>query len=288
MKKIHRNIGIAVAAFVVLLLMIPLFINVNSFRPKIESELSTALGRKVEVGDLSLSIFRGKVSAANIRIADDPAFSKSPFLTAKSLSIGVELMPLIFSKQLNITSLTLDEPSIVLLSGPNGKWNFSSLAAASLEPASKSGGAPTGSLSVDELRVTDGKLLVGKANSSANPLTIDDVNIEVNNFSSSTQFPFVLSAGLPGSGNLKVEGKAGPLAPTGVPLQANLKIQKLDLATLGTNPSLGLGGIGNLDGKLDSDGKTAKVNGNLSLNKLSSPPRHPRRALHRSEIRAGP
>ena len=182
-------------------------------------------------------------------------------------------MPLIFSKQLNITGLTLDSPSIALLSGPNGKWNFSSLAAASSEPASKSGGAPTGSLSVEELRVTDGKLLVGKANSSANPLTIDDVNIEVNNFSSSTQFPFTLSADLPGGGNLKVEGKAGPLAPAGMPLQASLKIQKLDLATLGADPSMGLGGIGNLDGKLDSDGKTAKVNGNLSLNKLKLSPK---------------
>src|SRR6185369_10627888 len=119
MKKMHRNIGIGVVAVVVILLALPLFINVNSFRPKLESELSNALGRKVEVGDLSLSMLRGKVSAANIRIADDPAFSTSPFLTAKSLKIGVELMPLIFSKQLNITGLTLDEPSIMLLSGPN-------------------------------------------------------------------------------------------------------------------------------------------------------------------------
>ena len=270
MKKIQRNIAIGVAAFVVLLLLLPLLINVNSFRPKIESELSNALGRKVEVGDLSLSILGGRVSAANIRIADDPAFSTSPFLTAKSLKIGVELMPLIFSKQLNITGLTLDEPSIMLLSGPNGKWNFSSLAATSTETAPTSGGAPSGSLSVEELTVTEGKLLVGKVNSSAKPLTIDDVNIEVRNFSATTQFPFTLSAALPGSGNLKVEGKAGPLSPAGIPLQVTLKLQKLDLAAL-ADPSLG--GIGNLDGKLDSDGKTAKVNGTLSLDKLKLSPK---------------
>ena len=273
MKKIQRNIAIGVGAFIVLLLLLPLLINVNSFRPKIESELSNALGRKVEVGDLSLSILGGRVSAANIRIADDPAFSTSPFLTAKSLKIGVELMPLIFSKQLNITGLTLDEPSIMLLSGPNGKWNFSSLAATSTETAPTSGGAPSGSLSVEELRVTEGKLLVGKVNSSAKPLSIDDVNIEVKNFSLATQFPFTLSADLPGSGNVKVEGKAGPFAPAGVPLQASLQVQKLDLAALSADPSLGLGGIGNLDGKLDSDGKTIKVNGTLSLNKLKLSPK---------------
>jgi len=45
MKKMQRNIGIGVVAVVVILLALPLFINVNSFRPKIESELSNALGR---------------------------------------------------------------------------------------------------------------------------------------------------------------------------------------------------------------------------------------------------
>src|SRR5262245_35268797 len=249
MKKILRNIGIGIAALIVLLLVLPLFVNVNSFRPRIESELSNTLGRKVEVGDLSLSILRGSVSAANIRIADDPVFSKSPFLTAKSLRIGVELMPLIFSKQLNITGITLDEPSIALLSGPSGKWNFSSLGTAHSEHAPKSGGAPSGKLSIEKLRVTDGKLLVGKVNSSARPLRVENANIEVKNFSFTTQFPFTLSADLPSGGSFKVDGKAGPLAPSGVPLQASLKIQKLDLAALGADPSTGLGGIGNLDGK---------------------------------------
>ena len=273
MKKIYRNIGIGVAAFIALLLLLPLLINVNSFRPRIESELSSALGRKVELGDLSLSILRGSVSAANIRIADDAAFSKAPFLTAKSLRIGVELMPLIFSKQLNITGITLDEPSIALLRGPSGKWNFSSLVSTSSHPAPKPSGSPSGKLSVEKLRVTDGKLIVGKTNSSAKPLTVDDVNIEVKNFSSTTQFPFALSADLPSSGRLNLEGKAGPFRSAGVPLQATLKIQKLDLATLASDPSMGLGGIGNLDGKLDSDGKTAKVNGTLSLSKLKLSPK---------------
>jgi len=273
MKKIYRNIGIGVGVFIVILLVLPLFINVNSFRPKIESELSNALGRKAEVGDLSLSILRGRVSAANISIADDPAFGKAPFLTAKSLKIGVELMPLIFSKKLNITGITLDEPSISLLSAPNGKWNFSSLAAASPEPAPASGEAPSGSLSIAELKVTDGKLLVGKANSPAKPLAIENVNIEVKNFSSTTQFPFSLSADLPGSGSLKLEGKAGPIAPTGTPLQAGLKIKKLDLASLGLDPSTGLGGMGNLDGTLDSDGKAAKVSGTLELEKIKLSPK---------------
>ena len=93
---------------------------------------------------MSLSLFGGKVGVENVSIADDPAFSKSPFITAKSLEVGVELMPLIFSKQLNVTGIVLDEPQITLLKASNGTWNFSSLGGTSknnpAEPAKS--GAP--------------------------------------------------------------------------------------------------------------------------------------------------
>src|SRR6516162_7582652 len=126
-KRWLRIAGIAVAAFVVLLIALPFLINVNSFRPKIESEASAALGRQVTVSNLGLSILSGSVRADNIAIADDPAFAKLPFVTAKSLKVGVELMPLIFSKQLNVTDVTLDAPEITLLKAANGKWNFSTI-----------------------------------------------------------------------------------------------------------------------------------------------------------------
>jgi AsmA protein len=93
MKKHWLRIaGIAVAALLVILIALPLLINVNSFRPKIESEATNALGRPVKLGNLSLSILAGTVGIDDISIADDPAFSKSPFVTAKSLKVGVELL----------------------------------------------------------------------------------------------------------------------------------------------------------------------------------------------------
>jgi AsmA protein len=277
MNKKLRTIGIVVAVIILILLVLPYFINVNSFRPLIESELSSALGRRAEIGNLSLSILQGSVSAENISIADDPAFSKSPFLTAKGLKIGIRLMPLIFSKKLNITGITLDEPFIVLLSNPDGKWNFSSLGGEQpkAEPKSepKSGGVLPDNFSIAELQVSNGKLQIGTANSAAKPLVIENVSIEVKDFSSTTQFPFTLAAQLPGSGDLKMEGKAGPLAPGGTPIQTSLGIKKLDLAAIGVNPGIGLGGIGNLEGTLDSDGKTAKLSGTLSLDELKMSPK---------------
>ena len=105
MNRILKVVAIIVAVLIVILIAVPFFIDANTFRPKLESELTGALGREVKVGNLSLSLFSGSVSADDISIADDPEFSKSPFVTAKSLKVGVELMPLIFSKTLNVTEL---------------------------------------------------------------------------------------------------------------------------------------------------------------------------------------
>jgi len=106
-------------------LVLPRLVNVNSFRPKLESEPSAGLGRQVRIGELSLSIFSVPVSADNILIADDAGFSNNPFITAKSFSAGVELKPLIFPRTLHVTGIKLEEPQISLLRGPNGNWNAS-------------------------------------------------------------------------------------------------------------------------------------------------------------------
>src|SRR6201987_3258265 len=103
MGRTLRIIAIVVGVLIVLVLVVPFLIPVNQFRGTIEQRASAALGRNVQVGNLSLSLFSGALGADNLSIADDPKFSKSPFLTAKSVKVGVEMMPLIFSKVLNVT-----------------------------------------------------------------------------------------------------------------------------------------------------------------------------------------
>ncbi|MDQ1408441.1 MAG: AsmA protein, partial [Acidobacteriaceae bacterium] len=115
MNRPLKIVGIVVALIVVILIALPSMINVNNYRPRIESELSAALGRPVHVGNLHLSLFSGSVSADDLSIADDPAFSKEAFIRAKALDVGVEVMPLIFSKALHITNLTLDTPQVSLV-----------------------------------------------------------------------------------------------------------------------------------------------------------------------------
>jgi AsmA protein len=277
-KRTLQIAGIVVAAVVIILIALPFFINVNSFRPKIESEVTSALDRPVTLGDLSLSLLSGKVGVENVSIADDPAFSKSPFITAKSLEVGVELMPLIFSKQLNVTGIVLDEPQINLLKASNGTWNFSSLGGASknnpAEPAKS--GAPQG-LSIAKLEIKDGKLAVGTANSTAKPQVYDKLNVEVKDFSLTSQFPFELTVNLPGGGNASVTGKAGPINPQDsakTPFDASIKVKDLDLAASGfIDPASGIGGSADLEGTLNSTGTQAKAAGTVTCEKLKLSPK---------------
>src|SRR5665213_1457314 len=125
--KALRWLGIVVALLLVIVLAIPFLINVNQFRPRLEAALSHALGREVTLGNLKLAILSGSVQASDLDIADDAAYSKTPFVRAKSLKVGVELEPLLFSKKLIVTGIEIQEPEIALVQSDAGVWNFASL-----------------------------------------------------------------------------------------------------------------------------------------------------------------
>jgi AsmA protein len=274
MKRGLKIAGIVVVVILLVLIALPFLINVNSFRPKLESELSSALGRQVKVGNLSLSILSGSVSAEDLSVADDPAFGKDAFVRAKALKVGVEVLPLIFSKTLHVTDITLDRPEIFLLDDASGKWNFSSLGGKSqAAPREPSGaGSSTPALSVSKLDVTDGRLSVNKANSSSKPHVYDNVNISVRDFSLTSQFPFTLTADLPGGGSLKLDGKAGPINSAdaaATPLEAQATVKHLDLAASGfVDRSSGIAGLADFEGRVKSDGQLVHTSGTLKAEKL--------------------
>ena len=272
--KALKIVGIVVVILLLIAIALPFLINVNSFRPKLESALTEALGREVKVGNLSLSILSGSVSAEDLSIADDPSFSKDPFIRAKSLKVGVEVMPLIFSKTLHVTDITLEKPEIALLRDAAGKWNFSSLGSKSGAAAKPAPSAPssTPDLSVSKLHVKDGRLSVNRANSSIKPHVYDDVDISVRDFSPTSQFPFTITANLPAGGTAKLDGKAGPINSADVaasPIEAQIKVKGLDLTASGfVDPSTGIAGVADFDGTLNSDGKVLRTSGTLKADKL--------------------
>lgn len=287
--KILKIVGIVIAVLIVLAIAIPFFIDANSFRPKLESELTSALGRQVKVGNLKLSLFSGSVQANDISIADDPKFSTTPFIKAKSLSVGVEMMPLIFSKTLNVTGLTLTNPEISLLRTSSGVWNYSSIGSGGQKsqapatgsqtapPSTAKSGGSTSRLAIHKLNIKDGTIFFGNVPSKGKPHVYDKVNAEVTDFSFAARFPVTASLGLPGDGTAKMNGTVGPINAedaAATPLDAKIEIRKLDLSQSAfVDPSAGIAGLADFDGKLTSDGRIAKTSGTLKADKLKLSPK---------------
>ena len=247
-KKKPFLIALIVVVVIFLILIItPFFIDADHFRPEIETTLSGELGRKVQIGHLSVSLLSGSLKADQISIADDPAFSKGDFLTAKSLAIGIDVMPLIFSRQLHVHSLDINDPQLELLRTTAGTWNFSTLGGAapangkSAPAANDPPGDPpaaqapassaASNITVDSLKISNATVSlrrVGEAMSATN--VYQDVNIAAQNISEASAFPFQFDAKTPTGGKLNLTGKVGPLGngdANHLPFDGELKAQSV-------------------------------------------------------------
>jgi AsmA protein len=272
MKKFLTILGIIVVVLILIAVILPFVIDVNRFKPTLETDLTTALGRKVQIGNIGLSILSGSVNVDNVVIADDPAFSPSPFLQAKQLKAGVALMPLIFSKKLEVSSFTVTDPQVSLLHSPSGKWNFSSLGQGGPKAPATSGGAAPADISVAELKIVNGTIVVGRTGAGGKTQTYQAVDLDASDLSYTTQFPFKFSAKTPGDGSVKIEGKAGPVDPNDAsltPLSTTIDVEHLDIASTGfVDPSSGLAGLIDFTGALASDGQQMTSKGTVKANKI--------------------
>ncbi|HXW63187.1 MAG TPA: AsmA family protein [Candidatus Acidoferrales bacterium] len=270
MRKPLVILGIVIVVLILILIALPFIIDVNRFRPTLETELTKALGRKVTIGDIGLSLLSGSVTVDNVAIADDPAFSQSPFLEAKQLKAGVSLMPLIFSKKLEVQSFTVIEPQVSLLRSASGTWNYSTLGTGSKTSSAPSGSSEASTFSVENLKISNGTVTFGTAHGKKQ--TYQNVDLEASDLSYTSQFPFKFSAKAPGGGTISLEGKAGPIdsADTSLtPLDAKVSVRNLDVAAAGfVEASSGVAGVIDFNGNVSSNGHEANSNGTIQANKL--------------------
>lgn len=286
MRKALIVIGAIVLLLVLCAVAIPFLVNADTFRPRVQAMLTSALGRKVTIGHMELALLSGGLKAQTISIADDPAFSQSPFLQAQSLAVSVDLPALIFSQQLQVRGFTLNQPQVTLLHTPAGKWNFSSLG----EEGKSQKGGTAAPLSVGSVAITDGRVSVGSVGKSLQ--TYDHVNLTAKDVSYNRPFPFTLDTATPGGGSVKVDGTAGPIDKvdaSNTPFDAQVTTTNLDLAATGFVPNdSGLRGKVDYTGKLHSDGKqlhsegTAKAS-ELRLVKAGSASRQPIQVMHAAD-----
>ena len=280
---------IAVIVVVVAAIIIGLsLLNVNKFRPRIQAELESRLGRPVTLGEMHLRIFPLALRVDGIKIGQAPGWPPQPPLaTAKEVYASAGLMSLLRG-QPEIKDLTLDQPQIELIRNPQGVWNISSTPAPAQAPAQpaprpapKQPAPPVPTqpkqapaVSFNRLQINDGQVAVTDQRAKAPRTVYNHIDLTVANFAPGKQFDFDLAAHFPGKGKerLAFNGKAGPLEAGNadiMPMSGHLSIEEVSLAGLN---SVAAGSIppnsnGVLSGTADisSQNENVACKGNLKL-----------------------
>ena len=271
MKKLLIALAAVAAVLVVAVLALAFLLDANQFRPKLEAMMSESLGRRVTITNIKVALFSGGIAAEGLAIADDPAFSRDPFVTAKAISVGVDLMPLLMSRSLRVQSFRLDEPQVVLRRAASGAWNFSTLGGASSSNASDSAAA-TMSVFVQKLKIAGGRIVIGRAGQTDEDHVYGDVDVDVSDLSYTAPFPFKVTAKTPGGGTASLDGQAGPFNmkdAAATPFHATVTLKQVDIASTGfVDPASGAGGMLDFAGGLTSDGARMTTKGTATASKV--------------------
>src|ERR1700761_458676 len=141
-SPLRRHLLIAAALVLVLVaaLVLPPLINISHYQRRIAASLTASLGHPVEVSGITLVLLpRPGVQIANFVVDSTAGYSAEPILQCSSVTAAFRILSL-WRGRLEITRISLDEPSLNLERAPNGQWNFDSV----LLQASRSQQAPTG------------------------------------------------------------------------------------------------------------------------------------------------
>ncbi len=118
-------------------------------------------------------------------------------------------------------------------------------------------------LTIHRLNINDGRLTIGRTSGNWKPLVLDEVNLEVLEFSPSSNFPFSLSTKVKGGGAIKLDGKAGPINATDAsmtPATIKINVTSVDVAATGlANYAPDMAGLISLQGNGETNGNIMKV-----------------------------
>ncbi len=274
-------IGVIVCVLVVLVLaVIPRFLDVNQYRGRIQAELQSRLGRTVSLGDISLSLLPPSLRVKDVAIGEDPKFGSGSFAEAQELAVRVALFPLM-RKEVEIQSLRLMNPFIQLICDRNGRWNYASLGQGpkvseqhqSQPRASEADQAKSGPpLSLAHLEIRSGRVrLTDERKKTQN--TYDNIDLTMDDFVPGKPFSVDAAVHITGKGNqqIRVKGTAGPMAEGGalIPFNGTVALKQISITDLsqaaGISALNGYRGVlsGSLSAKTEKD--VINLDGSLKI-----------------------
>jgi AsmA protein len=233
MARLLKWVGIIVGALIVLiialLLIVPRFVDINKYKPRIEGMVSETTGTPFSIGgDIDLSLFPWVgFSLSDVHLGNAKGFKEKDFLSVEHFEVRVKLIPLI-SKDFQVKRFILKGPRIALEKGRSGRGNWEGLSKSrekkmveekptpKKRPArEKKSPFTIKNLMVGEFGITSGELVwIDHQKGTEQRLT--DINLSLETISLDQPIGLELSAHLDGQ-PLEVKGKVGPFGrPAGV------------------------------------------------------------------------
>jgi AsmA protein len=126
-------------ACIIALAVLPPLLNVNRFKRRIVTSISTSLGRPVHLDSVTLVLLPlPGFKLENFVVAEDPSFGSEPVIRANEVEATLRIASL-YRKKVEFSKISLKEPSINLVHAESGQWNIEGI----LLKAAQISAAPT-------------------------------------------------------------------------------------------------------------------------------------------------
>ncbi|MEE4362408.1 MAG: AsmA family protein [Desulfotignum sp.] len=205
---------LAVAAIV----LVPMFVDVQQYKPRLEEIVSQQTGRPFSMGDdMDISVFPWVgVRLSDLQLGSPRGFAAKEMVTVRSFEVHLKVMPLL-SKNVEVRSFVVDTPRIFLERRKDGLANWENLGTGTKQKektgtAPKDGALPIASLTVANFAIQDG--LVSFTDKAAGvEKQISDLNVNLSDISLEDPVKLSMSALVDGK-PLALEGSIGPVGKT--------------------------------------------------------------------------
>jgi AsmA protein len=164
------GLGLVLLVFLAILI-VPLTIDVERYKPQIEAQVTKATGRPFKLGgELKPSLFPWVgVAVADLHLGNPSGFIEKDFVSVEEFEVRVRLLPLL-SRNVEIKRFVMKGPRILLERQKDGRGNWEGLGETKTEKTTKpkqpaegkpetSEGLPIQTLAVGEFSIVDGNIL---------------------------------------------------------------------------------------------------------------------------------
>jgi AsmA protein len=241
--------GSLVALIVVAVIVLPMVIDVEKYKPQIEQQVAKATGRSFKLGgDLKPSIFPWiGFHLSDLHLGNPSGFKEKDFISVASFEVRVKLLPLL-SRSIEVKRFVINKPVIVLEKSKAGKGSWEGLGSTTEEPAKeKSAPSPSGKLPIEgllvgEFAITEG-MVVWLDQASGVRKEVKNIDLVLTDVSFDQAIGVAFSA-LVDQKPVKLDGIIGPIGAqpgkSPIPLEMAAKLlDELDVTLSGrVDPSV--------------------------------------------------